>query len=62
VAQFVRNPIFLSLNQDYWKKVLRWLSLPGMVAQFGAEYPVDIFKKHVELFFKKIHTDVGCPV
>jgi ligand-binding sensor domain-containing protein len=39
VAQFVRNPIFLSLNQDYWKKVLRWLSLPGMVAQFGAEYP-----------------------
>jgi len=39
VAQFVRNPIFLSLNQGYWKKVLRWLSLPGMVAQFGAEYP-----------------------
>jgi len=40
VAQFARNPIFLSLNQGYWKKVLWWLSLPGMVAQFGAEYPV----------------------
>jgi len=39
VAQFVRNPKYLSLNQGNWIRVLRWLSLPGMVAQFGAEYP-----------------------
>jgi len=46
VAQFVRNPIILSLTWGYWKKVLRWLSLPGMVAHFGAEYPTGpVFKK-----------------
>jgi len=38
VAQFARNPNYLSTIKGLDKKVREWLSLTGMVAQFGAEY------------------------
>jgi len=44
VAQFVRNPNYLSPNQGYWKKVKEWISLTGMVAHFEAEYAVLSFQ------------------
>jgi len=40
VAQFARNPNYLSTIKGLDKKVGEWLSLTGMVAQFGAEYAV----------------------
>ena len=48
VAQFVRNPNYLSPNQGYWKKVKEWISLTGMVAHFEAEYALHL-KSHLQM-------------